>query len=278
MFDLNELEQFIAFADLGTLSKVSEQFHISTPTITRSMQHVEDAFGVPLFSRSKNKIKLNETGHKAVQCAKAILDETVRAKREVKEFDQHLKTIIVKSCAPAPLWRLLPSLSRTFPEMTISSHICPLAEILTDLREKKCDVAILPFEFQDSSWHVSPYMEEHLSICIKKEHELAHHKQVSFSDINGFNFLLRSKIGFWDSMCRDKMSSSKFLVQTNDFEFNELVENSSLPCFSTDVALANGMSYPDRISIPITDSEANVTFYLITSVTMINFLPTPATT
>lgn len=278
MFDLNELEQFIAFADLGTLSKVSEQFHISTPTITRSMQHVEDDFGVPIFSRSKNKIELNETGHKAVQCAKAILDETVRAKREVKEFNEHLKTIVVKSCAPAPLWRLLPALSGAFPEMTISSHICPIPEILADLREKKCDVALLPFKVEDSSWHVSPYMEEHLSICIKKEHELAHHKQVSFSDINGFNFLLRSKIGFWDSMCRDKMPFSKFLVQTNNFEFDELVKNSSLPCFTTDVVLANGMPYSDRISIPIIDSEAKVTFHLVTSVSMTNFLPAPATT
>ena len=65
-------------------------------------------------------------------------------------------------------------------------------------------------------------------------------------------------------MCRDKMPSSKFLVQTNDFEFDELVKNSSLPCFTTDVSLANGMPFPDRISIPITDSEANVTFYIFT--------------
>ena len=36
MLDLNELEQLIAFADTGTLSKVAEAFHISTPSVTRS--------------------------------------------------------------------------------------------------------------------------------------------------------------------------------------------------------------------------------------------------
>ena len=35
MLDLNELEQLIAFADTGTLSKVAETFHISTPSVTR---------------------------------------------------------------------------------------------------------------------------------------------------------------------------------------------------------------------------------------------------
>ena len=40
MIDLNELSQLVAFADLGTLSRVAEEFHISTPSITRSMQHL----------------------------------------------------------------------------------------------------------------------------------------------------------------------------------------------------------------------------------------------
>ena len=40
MLDLYELEQFVAFAELGTLSRVAEKFHISTPSITRSMQHL----------------------------------------------------------------------------------------------------------------------------------------------------------------------------------------------------------------------------------------------
>lgn len=38
MPDLYELKQLAAFADLGTLSKVAEEFHISTPSVTRSMQ------------------------------------------------------------------------------------------------------------------------------------------------------------------------------------------------------------------------------------------------
>ena len=51
MINLYELRQLVAFADLGTLSRVAEEFHISTPSVTRSMQHLEDDFGVPLFTR-----------------------------------------------------------------------------------------------------------------------------------------------------------------------------------------------------------------------------------
>ena len=47
MLDLYELKQLSAFADLGTLARVAEEFHISTPSVTRSMHHVEEAFAVP---------------------------------------------------------------------------------------------------------------------------------------------------------------------------------------------------------------------------------------
>ena len=58
MVDLYELKQLTAFADLGTLHRVAEEFHLSTPSITRSMQHLEQYFGVPLFTRGKNRIEL----------------------------------------------------------------------------------------------------------------------------------------------------------------------------------------------------------------------------
>lgn len=53
MMNLNELEQFTAFAKYGTLSRTAEVLNISQPTITRTMQHVEEEFGVTLFNRGK---------------------------------------------------------------------------------------------------------------------------------------------------------------------------------------------------------------------------------
>ena len=79
MLDLNELEQLIAFADTGTLSKVAEAFHISTPSVTRSMKNIEEEFGVFLFHRTKNRIELNETGKVAVECARKLLEEADHA-------------------------------------------------------------------------------------------------------------------------------------------------------------------------------------------------------
>lgn len=74
-------------------------------------------------------------------------------------------------------------------------------------------------------------MKENLFICVPPDHELAKYKTVSFSDINGFNFLLRTELGFWDTLCREKMPASKFLIQPDVDVFEELVKASSLPHF-----------------------------------------------
>lgn len=60
------------------------------------------------------------------------------------------------------------------------------------------------------------------------------------------------------------MSVSKFLVQNDESEFIELVNASSLPCFTTDYIQNQENLYPNRVNIPITDTEANVAFYIVT--------------
>ena len=168
MIDLYELRQLVAFADLGTLSRVAEKFHISTPSVTRSMQHLEDAFGVTLFHRGKNKIELNETGLAAVEHASKLLSEAEQAVQQVQDFDRRQRTVIVRSCAPAPLWELLPKLNTHRPGMMVSSAICQNEEVLSAWQDGSCDIAILPFPIEGAA----PFLQEKLFVCVPLEHEL----------------------------------------------------------------------------------------------------------
>ena len=262
MLDLTELEQLTTFADIGTLSMAAEKLHISQPTITRTMQHLEEVFGVSLFVRGKNKIMLNDTGLKAVEQARQLLSAADNALKTVKAFDKSLHTITISSCAPAPLWYVLPALSSACPDMTIASSIKNVSAIYEDLDSGFCQLAILPHNTQSDHYVNIPFLKENLSVCVPAAHDLSDKSSVTFSDLNGFNFLLGSEIGFWDEMCRVQMPASRFLVQTNQFEFEELVRESSLPCFTTNLAKNSQSLLADRVKIPVTNPEANVTYYL----------------
>lgn len=263
MLDLMELEQLVAFADYGTLSRAAEALHMSQPSITRAMQRVEEAFGAPLFVRGKNRIALNQTGRLAVKCARELLGAAEDAVSKVRDFDRSLRTIAVESCAPAPLWQLLPALSERFPEKTISSRLVETRSIIDDVRDGRCEIGILPAHAALEGLKCMPMLREELSVCLPPGHALADRKSLTFSMLNGFNCLLRSQIGFWTALCREKMPASRFLVQTDEFELRELIRESSLPCFTTNLVRDTDDALRDRVVIPITDAEANVTYHLL---------------
>ena len=41
MIELYELQQFVAFADAGTLSEAAKQLHLSQPALSRNMKKLE---------------------------------------------------------------------------------------------------------------------------------------------------------------------------------------------------------------------------------------------
>ncbi|MCD8086267.1 MAG: LysR family transcriptional regulator [Clostridiales bacterium] len=262
MLNLYELEQLATFARCGTLSRTAEELHISQPTLTRTMQHLEEAFGVPLFVHGKNRLALNDTGRKAVDCANALLSEAERAVLQVRQFDARLRTILVESCAPAPLWSLLPALSELFPDRTISSRLTELPLILGRVRDRTCEIGILPYPVADEAVACLPFVREELSVCLPPDHALAGCPSVTLEQLNGYNCLLKSDIGFWSDLCREKMPASRFLVQTAEFEFRELARTSTLPYFVTNLALEEDF-VKGRTVVPVSDREANVTFHMI---------------
>lgn len=263
MLNLEELEQFVVFADNGTLSRAAEILHISQPTLTRTMRRIEEGFGTSLFVRGKNRIALNEVGLKAAEVARHLLKQAANAIQDVQALAKNLQTISIETCAPVPLWGLLSSLTAEYPENTISSKIVSIDNIIADVVSGACDIGIIPFAQNDKRFYCWPFMRENLSVCIPKGHTLSLAKTLQLSDLNGFNCLLREQIGFWSDLCRQKMLASRFLVQTNDFELEELIKTSTLLCFVTDVVKPSPEIYHDRAIVPISDPEANVTYHII---------------
>ena len=263
MLDLTELQQFVTYAHHGTLSKTAEVLHISQPTLTRTMHHIEDAFGAELFQRGKNRIELTATGKLAVEKAQALLAEAEAAVQSVQAFERSLHTITINSCAPAPLWSLLPALAHSFPENTIASTLTEVNDIVKNIINKKADIGILPHACSDKKLLCIPYVSEQLFVCVPEKHTLACASSLSFAQLNGFNCLLRDHIGFWTALVKQKMPASRFLVQTDEFEFEELVKSSTLLSFSTNLARSLQYDLQGRKAVPLTDKEAGVTYQLI---------------
>ena len=263
--NVTELKQLVAVGELESFSEVARRFYVSTPTVTRAMKRIERCYGVQLFVHGKNKVELNDAGRLAVAGARRILREIDASVAEVRAYDRNLRTIDLISCAPAPLWLLAPRISQRYPGMALTSRIADLEKTSEALDTGDCDVAVLPYRPSEDGFVCSHVLDEHLFMCVPKDHALANRDHVSLAEMNGFNFLLGTDLGFWNDVVRKRLPASRFLVQDDEFALAELIRTSSLPCFSTDVSLERhyGDVGDNRVNIPITDSEVNVSFWLV---------------
>lgn len=265
MFELHQLEQLIAVAECKTLSAAAEKLHLSQPALSRSMQKLEAELQVPLFTRHKNKIELNENAKMAVDYARKILWQSRDMMEHLRAFDLSRRTIRVGSCAPMPMWDVLPVLSSLYPAMTISSEIKEEEALLQGLLDGTYQFVFLPYEITENGIQCKKYMEEHLFFSLPPGHALSGRKVLHLRDLNGETMLLYSDIGFWKKALEKEMPETHFLVQTEFSTFHELVKASVLPSFITNLAIKKEEETSNRINIPIADPEASATFYLACS-------------
>lgn len=263
MIELYQLEQLTAIFRRGTLSKAAEELHLSQPALSRSMQKLERELRVPLFVRQKNKLEFNENGKLAVECAEKVLDQLQAMTERVRQFDRSQRTIFIGSCAPAPLWEITPALSGLFPDLAISGEIRENEALLQGLKSGTYQMIVLPYPVEEAGVFCVRYGEEHLLFSLPSTHPLSGSQALHLSDLNGETMLLRSNLGFWERLGGEKMPDTRFLVQEEDFAFDELVRASALPCFASDLVTKREGAMPNRVMVPILDPEANVTFYCL---------------
>lgn len=271
MLTYEEFQYFAAFARYGTLTEVAEKFMISQPTITRAMKKAEETFGVPLFNRTKNSISLNENGKMAAEEIRLLLKQTDEMIDRVRAYDRASRTITIGTSAALELPGLLGRLSRAFPEKSISMEPGLPQDLEKGLAIDKYQLIVLPYNptekesennKKDNIFFAKPIGEEHLMFFLPADHPKAGAKTLRLADLNGENFLLFSNIGFWAEIVRSRMPDSRFLVQNERYTFEELIENSVLPCFATDLSLKGTTDTGNRVAVPISDPEVNVTYYL----------------
>ena len=237
MIEIGQVEQLLAVSKYGTLSKAAEALHISQPALSRAMQKLEEELQVPIFDREKNRITLNATGKVAVDYAQKVLFSANDMIARVREYDRMTHTISIGSCAPAPLWDLVPYASKIYEDMAISSEI-KMPDILLSGLENDLYTAVVLNKIPDS-------------------------RALFFKNLDGQTMLLYSRIGVWYPMHLETQPHTHFILQDNREVFMDLTQNSTLPTFISDLSIERDGKPDNRKIIPIIDKEATNSFYLV---------------
>ena len=110
----NQLRDFVAVAEAGSLRGASRTLGLAQPAITRSIRELERALGVQLFARESRGVRLTPVGEDFLPRAIAILGDIRRAQEAVQSHQHQAEGELVVAFSVASHFSLLPAVLPPF--------------------------------------------------------------------------------------------------------------------------------------------------------------------
>jgi DNA-binding transcriptional LysR family regulator len=122
--DIHQLKTFVAVAREGSITRASEQLHLSQPAVSAQIKAIEEALGVTLFERTARGMTLTSEGQRIL----ARAEQTLAAHRELMVEATRIKGRVTgrlrlganSASNDEALGRFLTVLSERFPDVEVA--------------------------------------------------------------------------------------------------------------------------------------------------------------
>jgi DNA-binding transcriptional LysR family regulator len=148
LIDLDGLRSFVAVADRLNFAQAAAALRISAPAMTRRIQRLERAIGVPLLERSTRQVVVTAEGEHFLGLAREATAAVDRAADGARALAASRAGNLVLACVPTMTYQVLPRIIRAFhavcPQVRVRVIECGVGAVERAVRE---DVAVFGFGF-----------------------------------------------------------------------------------------------------------------------------------
>ncbi len=194
-FTLKQLAYFVAAGEAGSILRAAENIHVSQPSISNAITHLEDVFQVQLFIRHHAQgMSLTTAGGQIMEKARALL----RDADELTHFAGMLSARIFGSInvgcfipiAPIVTPELCHAYMQSHEGVEVNVSEGNQAELLSALKQGSIDLA-LTYDMQlESDIGFIPLVELRPHVLLAAGHPLAAEAEVSLTALADEKFIL----------------------------------------------------------------------------------------
>jgi LysR family transcriptional regulator, benzoate and cis,cis-muconate-responsive activator of ben and cat genes len=195
--ELRHLRYFVRVAEAENVSRAALKLHISQPAVSRQIRDLENEIGLPLLKRAGKSVRLTEAGRVFLNEARAILERTDEALKNVRAFDerQHMDLHVGYSS-----W----GIDRLF-HIILNAYGCAVPNVHVRLHDRRVEDnvdALLAGKLEIAFIFVAPkpgalrglrFLElsrEHIRLAVSPTHPFARRRAVSVEDAAGQPFIV----------------------------------------------------------------------------------------
>jgi DNA-binding transcriptional LysR family regulator len=187
-YTLRQLQYFIAAGETGSITLASEVIHISQPSISTAISHLEIELGAQLFIRHHAQgLALTPVGRVVLQEAKDIVRKAEGLYATAADVSEKIRGLLSVGCLVTLAPMLMPELSQSFTTAFPATQIRQIENnhewLLEGLHEAKVDVVITYDLLIPDGIAFTPLARLPPHVLVAESHPLAGRAAVGLSDL-----------------------------------------------------------------------------------------------
>ena len=198
---LHQMRLFALVAKHLNLRKVSEELHISQPSVSTELNLLEKEWGVRFHEKIGRGIELTEAGRIFQRGVRTILKQHKKLKQSLNAaFPATMDETLTVGGTYSPSASLLPSLLVIFrkkhhPQIQLTLRTDNWRAIQRLILNSEVDIAVVSHALPSHSLTIETYREEPLEAFVAVSHPLARKQKLTLRDFERTPFVIRTATG-----------------------------------------------------------------------------------
>jgi DNA-binding transcriptional LysR family regulator len=184
-WSLQDLRQFVAIAEVGSLSQASERAHTAVSALSARLKSLEEAMGVQLMVRSSKGMSLTAAGHRLLAHARELLEKAQQLDDDIAEYAQQAKGLVRIAANTTAVTEYLPEalldVMQRHAKLEVSLIEAVTSEVVRSVREGRADLGVFTAGIYADDLEVLPFRSDALVLITSKQHVWAQRSEISFS-------------------------------------------------------------------------------------------------
>lgn len=180
-----QLRQFKAIAETGSLTKAAEQLYVTQPALSMSLSKLEDEIARPLFTRQGKSLKITESGLKLLEYANRVVD-TLDEAQHYFNINNHNGTIRLYRIGGTAI-SLLTEGCYFLPDIRLESSIVKNEDIARVMSSGSADIVIADDRHVESVFNKYTkrafLFHQMLLLSVPKGHPLSERDEISAEEL-----------------------------------------------------------------------------------------------
>ena len=234
--NLEQLQYIIEVAEQGTISRASENLHVSHSAISQAISSLESELEVTIFDRSRSGTKSTEDGKSVLKLAYEIMNR-VTALKEIGQKSSLLQGELKISAATIYFSTFLPevlySFKKEFPQVQVIIQEKETHDIIKEVKNNQFDLGLIlgsdvTFKALDTRVHSQTLLPSKLMVCVSKHSSLAYNQVVTPEELVQMPLVIRNEElsqTFWDRLFLDHGEGNVVFSSNNHDVIKNLIAN-----------------------------------------------------